>query len=102
MLDSAVAQYAVAIAPYKTTNLATSLAIIASHSIVFVFVFVVFVMMDTIDYLRLEIIDAGLSTLSFAGQNVFFHGKYTATLSQRSSSGTGFVIHKIIEKSTWS
>jgi hypothetical protein len=31
----------------------------------------------------LEIIDAGLSTLSFTGRNVFFHGKSAATLSQR-------------------
>jgi hypothetical protein len=47
MFDSTVAQYAVAIAPYKTINLVTTLPIIASHSIVFV----VFVMMDAIVYL---------------------------------------------------
>jgi len=44
MLDSAMAQYAVAIAPYMTTNFATGLSIISSHSIVFV----VFVMMGII------------------------------------------------------
>ena len=51
-----MAQYAVDIATYKTINLATSLPIIASHSIVFV----VFVIMSTTVYLRLGISDAVL------------------------------------------